>query len=1766
MKKIITHCYKTPIILIMLLASCILTGNVYADRPQPNLEQFTEAQKIKWSIYSKTVSPSIYQQSCIMYDKKNNEVDWRQGITDLAVTVVTSTLEIKSVLNPDISDLQLLSSALGVELDFIGVISGWEIGDIIQDGLMAGIQTCLGNPAALESYCATHLVSAVVDFYDAFQLWELSKKINLSTALNDLMWNYYAFAGNTDEIKNYYNISASDCEGTYTDFDCIVHYFSQTQKVDYEELSDGARGVLRYVNAAYVNLTQYSTQIPSKPELHEISSGVNPDNITFSWSGSDCENCGEVNYNLEIHKEGQPVFKADAFDGHLISATSYKLPISLDPNTTYYWAVFPKSQYGIWNLDAGSWPGFTTGGDSSNMQPSAFFTVSLETGFTSANFKTNAGNSTDIDGDPLEYSWNWGDSSDFSQWSLSATAAHQYQQAGNYEITLRVRDDEAESYYSKTVLVTTEGASPLEVTNLSPYNDVQRQPVDTKISWSNGGGATSYDMYFGKDSNFVSQNRINQVSETYDPGTLEYNTIYYFRVDAVNAQGTTIGDTWHFTTQSPPPWLGYYYWDFDTSGTEGWTARNSTSEGIYNSDYWIIDPTVDAVSKSGIVSISGLTTIHTDNYDTIEVRAAVKNEYIETFDAYVLIGGQWLGPISLDYVSGAQTANAQCVYQGAIGYTGQIQQLRVDFAWGSDTEDDRVYIDYVKFLQRNDQENTISGYVRDTNGFGIPNVTMNFSNNGGSATTDNAGYYSNAVPEGWSGTVTPYKLFYSFAPASQTYSNVTSAQSQNFTGTPPVNTDSGTYYSGDGTHNDGFVINHGFDQYATIQSASTGTEVSNPAYTTMLTVGQDKADSGEYYVYRASIPFDTNSLLDNCTITGATLYLYGYGPDYSYSDFDMEIVQSNQASSGNLALSDYGNFGSISGGSLNTSSWQGYNGVNTIEFNATGLGWINKNGVTFIGFRSSRDVKQTEPTQHEFLNIWSSESGSSYKPYLVVEYAEESPASSVNGSPMPDTGQTICYDAAGNVITCPQPGEAFYGQDAQYAGPVRSYTKLGQNGIELPDTATEADGWIMTRDNVTGLIWEVKTDDGSIHDKDNTYTWYDTEDFINTLNADNFGGYSDWRMPTVEELSSLVNSGMYNDAIDSMWFPYTMSSNWSSTTSASNTDLAWLVYFRLGHVYGDNKSSSYYVRAVRAEQSGLLDNFVDNDNGTVTDTETGLMWQKETAPSKYTWQESLAYAEGLSLGGHSDWRLPNRNELQTLVDYSRYNRAIDPLLEANTWSSAYWSSTTIAGNTVDAWLVGFYDGGAYYGDKSLSWYVRAVRAGQAGSLGDSVTNPSIDSGTTGISGKPALDWDDVPGATTYDLYIWKQGDTKPGTPTVAGLTESQYAVQAGLLPLTTYYWQVIAKNSSGETIGPEWTFTTMEIIAGNINGDGYVDLTDAIPALQICAGITPAQTIWVEADINNDGRIGLAEALYILQTVAGLRAGIHDSGGIWTTKTDMPTARDYLTACSFNEKIYAIGGLIYGDVIIDTVEEYNPATNTWATKAPMPTARKGAASAVVNGKIYVFGGMVCDPDGSAWASEKTEVYDPENNTWQTRTDMPTARNNPSAAAVGGKIYVIGGINLATVDEYDPSSNMWTSKTPMPTARSQHFCMVIGGKIYVIGGADSLNNGLDTVEQYDPTTNTWTSKAAMTTARRGLTAGVINDRIYAVGGSDGVQLDTVEEYDPSTNTWAPKTSMPTKRVGLASGVVNGKLYAIGGWNNISSTYSERFLSVVEEYTP
>jgi len=287
--------------------------------------------------------------------------------------------------------------------------------------------------------------------------------------------------------------------------------------------------------------------------------------------------------------------------------------------------------------------------------------------------------------------------------------------------------------------------------------------------------------------------------------------------------------------------------------------------------------------------------------------------------------------------------------------------------------------------------------------------------------------------------------------------------------------------------------------------------------------------------------------------------------------------------------------------------------------------------------------------------------------------------------PVPDTGQSKCYDTKVE-IPCPSPGQPFYGQDGNYTINSPSYTKLDGSGSVLPDSAV---AWSMVKDNVTGLIWENKTDDGSIHDKDNKYLLNDSK-FIDTLNSVHFGGYTDWRLPTIKELASIVDinkSTPYPEAvgagavIDTGYFPNTISSYYLSSTTNTFNSAAWGIFFYNGYVTMLSESSCWYVRAVRGGQSGSFDavdrltddvstvasTYTDNGDGTVTDTSTDLMWQQVSSSSK-TWKEALVYCEGLNLGGHTDWRLPNIKELQSLVDYSLRESAITKGLRSLVYS------------------------------------------------------------------------------------------------------------------------------------------------------------------------------------------------------------------------------------------------------------------------------------------------------------------------------------------------------------------------------------------------------------------------------------------------------------------------------------------------------------------
>ncbi|KPA14111.1 Developmentally regulated MAPK interacting protein, partial [Candidatus Magnetomorum sp. HK-1] len=200
--------------------------------------------------------------------------------------------------------------------------------------------------------------------------------------------------------------------------------------------------------------------------------------------------------------------------------------------------------------------------------------------------------------------------------------------------------------------------------------------------------------------------------------------------------------------------------------------------------------------------------------------------------------------------------------------------------------------------------------------------------------------------------------------------------------------------------------------------------------------------------------------------------------------------------------------------------------------------------------------------------------------------------------------------------------------------------------------------------------------------------------------------------PDVYELASIVDLSRNDPAIIEQIFPNIMSAfYWSSTSNANCTGYAWGDHFNGGYGYNGDKSSSYYVRAVREGQDRSFGHLVINDNRTVTDLSTGLMWDKQTTSEK-SWFEALSACENSHFAGFTDWRLPTREELRSIVSYHHFLPSINSEAFQNTLSALYWSSTSNANYTGYAWGVHFNYGSDYNLAESSSYYVRAVRGGQ----------------------------------------------------------------------------------------------------------------------------------------------------------------------------------------------------------------------------------------------------------------------------------------------------------------------------------------------------------------------------------------------------------------------------------------------------------------------
>lgn len=235
--------------------------------------------------------------------------------------------------------------------------------------------------------------------------------------------------------------------------------------------------------------------------------------------------------------------------------------------------------------------------------------------------------------------------------------------------------------------------------------------------------------------------------------------------------------------------------------------------------------------------------------------------------------------------------------------------------------------------------------------------------------------------------------------------------------------------------------------------------------------------------------------------------------------------------------------------------------------------------------------------------------------------------------PLNDTGIVFSGDASSNSSVCEAAASATQdchnGRDAAAAAGALTkigastlnngiangfdYTKISNAGNALPASATRGTGandWACTRDNVTGLVWEIKTSSGfrSLND---TYSWYDafvpdgsagtpnggtcftagecdTGTFRGRVNSVGLCGHNDWRIPSITELQSIADLGRSGFSIDPTYFPDTPyvsgATFWSQTLYAYNAVFAWEVNFVYGEVAYDTRNSAHYVRLVRTDQ------------------------------------------------------------------------------------------------------------------------------------------------------------------------------------------------------------------------------------------------------------------------------------------------------------------------------------------------------------------------------------------------------------------------------------------------------------------------------------------------------------------------------------------------------------------------------------------------------
>ncbi len=276
----------------------------------------------------------------------------------------------------------------------------------------------------------------------------------------------------------------------------------------------------------------------------------------------------------------------------------------------------------------------------------------------------------------------------------------------------------------------------------------------------------------------------------------------------------------------------------------------------------------------------------------------------------------------------------------------------------------------------------------------------------------------------------------------------------------------------------------------------------------------------------------------------------------------------------------------------------------------------------------------------------------------------------------------------------------------------------------------------------------------------------------------------------------------------------------------------------------------------------------------------------------------------------------------------------------------------------------------------------------------------------------------------------------------------------------------------------------------------------------------------------------------------------------WIKRANMPSDRNQpavavVTNAQGQTVLYAIGGSTPRGSPLGTVQAYNAATNTWTYRASLPVALSETNGAgVINGKIYLSGGKK-----SGSIVSYLFMYDPAQNRWTRKRDLPNPGNLGITGVYQNKLYVVTRCNGPVTEpgcspdpgvgiyRYDPATDRWTFLTGLTTDHYLGMGGFIGGKFYVMGGIFSR-----VVDVYDPATNSWSTAAPMPGKRSSAAYAAMGGKLYIAGGAEedpefgtSVLSQSLLRFDPAANTWTSLAPLPEKHWGFSGGrvLVNGK---------------------------